>query len=1084
MSCDYKTIRADNERRYGTDIGRIGPMLLADRYDDRTHFIFELLQNAEDALDHRPGWQGSRAVTFTLSETALRVGHFGKPFNEPDVRGICGIAESTKDLTAIGCFGIGFKSVYAFTDEPEVHSGSEDFVIESFVLPAAVPRIERLPDETVFVLPLRRADATAFEEITQGLQRLGARSLLFLRQIEEIAWDVKGGPSGLYLRSKPEAIGENVFRISLIGEEQGKPEVEETWLIFSREARTDQGKIVGHLEVAFSIVQVEGADQWSIQTVPESPLVVFFPTVLPTHLGFLVQGPYRTTPSRDNVPRNDLWNQHLVQETAGLLVEALSWLRDDDMLNSDVLQCLPIDRTKFPEGSRFAPLFEAVRNALASEPLLPRFDGGYIPGKKAKLASTQELRELFDPGQLSILFDAQEELAWLSAPISQDRTSDLRQYLMRELSITEVRTETILPKLNKPFLEAQSDEWVLKLYEFLNSQPALLRQKRLQNLPLIRLEDGSHVTANVNGQLQAFLPGAVESSFPTVRQAVCATDEAKKFLQSLDLVEPNPVDDVIRNVLPRYSDTNADVRSDVYESDISRIITAFDTDSKAQRDKLVSALRETHFIKAKDSGDGAKQMAKPGNVYLATERLKNLFAGVLGILLVDDSVDCLRGEPVRNLLVAVGASRYLRPLQLEPTWEKRFELRKRAGTTGTRSAEHIEDYSLHGFEPLLGRLSSLGMDEARCKAELLWEALCDLQDRDSSKFKGSYSGQYHGPRSCEFEPSFVELLNSSAWVPDSKGDLQRPEFVVFDSLGWKANPFLFSKIRFKPPLIETLAKEAGIEPGLLDLLKKLGVTSEAELRNRLGMKEQPQQPEDEPSRGAVEDAIKKLLGNSPGPTPPVSDSAGPESVTAGSGHRGGESGGGASVRGEGGTQPVSTAGGRTNKQAEIGGTGKNRPRNTGARPFISYVAACPNDEEKDPDGLDQKARMELEEKAIALICSREPKLRRTPQSNPGFDLFEEGADGTPSRWIEVKAMTADLQARPIGLSKMQFDWACQHGDAYWLYVVEHAGELDRASIIRIQDPAGKARTFLFDKGWRGVAESDESTGMYEEPEGG
>ena len=36
--------RADNERRYGTDIGRIGPMLLAYRYDDRTYFIFELLE--------------------------------------------------------------------------------------------------------------------------------------------------------------------------------------------------------------------------------------------------------------------------------------------------------------------------------------------------------------------------------------------------------------------------------------------------------------------------------------------------------------------------------------------------------------------------------------------------------------------------------------------------------------------------------------------------------------------------------------------------------------------------------------------------------------------------------------------------------------------------------------------------------------------------------------------------------------------------------------------------------------------------------------------------------------------------------
>ena len=60
MPSDYLAIRQENERRYGTDIGRIGPLLLAHRYDDRTHFIFELLQNAEDALARRRGWEGER----------------------------------------------------------------------------------------------------------------------------------------------------------------------------------------------------------------------------------------------------------------------------------------------------------------------------------------------------------------------------------------------------------------------------------------------------------------------------------------------------------------------------------------------------------------------------------------------------------------------------------------------------------------------------------------------------------------------------------------------------------------------------------------------------------------------------------------------------------------------------------------------------------------------------------------------------------------------------------------------------------------------------------------------------------------
>ena len=55
---------------------------------------------------------------------------------------ICGIGESTKDtdLTAIGRFGIGFKSVYAITNQPEIHSGDEDFGIKNYVHPVAIKK--------------------------------------------------------------------------------------------------------------------------------------------------------------------------------------------------------------------------------------------------------------------------------------------------------------------------------------------------------------------------------------------------------------------------------------------------------------------------------------------------------------------------------------------------------------------------------------------------------------------------------------------------------------------------------------------------------------------------------------------------------------------------------------------------------------------------------------------------------------------------------------------------------------------------------------------------------------------------------
>ena len=278
MSSDYAEIKASNIQRYGTDIGRIGPTLLAHRYHDRTHFIFELLQNAEDALARRDRWNGSRAVKFTLSDGALRVSHCGLPFSEPNVRGICGILESTKDITSIGRFGIGFKSVYAFTSRPEIHSGEEHFAIDSFVWPERVPAIPLNPEETRFVLPLDLNDQTATLEITKGFQQLGPRVLLFLREIEEVSWSVKDGPAGSYVRDKPQPIGSDARRITVIGQDDGEDEVtEETWLIFSKEARTAEGQKAGYVEIAFALGETKGDKRLSIRPVDNSVLVVFFP---------------------------------------------------------------------------------------------------------------------------------------------------------------------------------------------------------------------------------------------------------------------------------------------------------------------------------------------------------------------------------------------------------------------------------------------------------------------------------------------------------------------------------------------------------------------------------------------------------------------------------------------------------------------------------------------------------------------------------------------------------------------------------------------------------------------------------------
>jgi hypothetical protein len=140
---------------------------------------------------------------------------------------------------------------------------------------------------------------------------------------------------------------------------------------------------------------------------------------------------------------------------------------------------------------------------------------------------------------------------------------------------------------------------------------------------------------------------------------------------------------------------------------------------------------------------------------------------------------------------------------------------------------------------------------------------------------------------------------------------------------------------------------------------------------------------------------------------------------------------------------------------------------------VSYVATHPEDEdENDPDGLDHSECMALEAKAVDLSRACEPNLKPMPAGNKGFDLVETDANDEPKRWVEVKAMKGCLEDRPVGLSGTQFEFARQHGDQYWLYVVEHADDETQARIVRIKDPVGRAGTFTFDKGWASIAQID------------
>ena len=255
-------------------------------------------------------------------------------------------------------------------------------------------------------------------------------------------------------------------QVTVIGQNEEKEE-EEDWLVFERPVPIQLESGVIKVEIAFRLVQEEKSNRDTIIKTTESPLVVFFPTEEETRFGFLLQGPYRTTPSRDNIPAEDEWNKTLVRETAKLVVETLHELKGMGLLSISLLEAMPIRLDDFPEGGMFRPIVDSVRKAFNEESLLTAEDGSFASAKEAKLARSTDLRDLLTSDQLQTLYQAERPLKWLSAEITQDKTPELRTYLMYHLGIEEVTPDAFARRITKSFLEEQSDEWMIRFYTYL-----------------------------------------------------------------------------------------------------------------------------------------------------------------------------------------------------------------------------------------------------------------------------------------------------------------------------------------------------------------------------------------------------------------------------------------------------------------------------------------------------------------------------------------------------------------------------------------------------------------------------------------
>ena len=554
----------------------------------------------------------------------------------------------------------------------------------------------------------------------------------------------------------------------------------------------------------------------------ESPLTVFFPTEKETFLGFLIQGPYRTTPARDNIPGHDPSNQALVRETAALLTDVLRELRDDGLLTVAALQTLPLDAVRFPEGSMFRPLFDSVGDALTGEALIPVADGSYGVAVDLELAGGAEVRELLDPDQLGALCGADRPVRFTDESITEQLTPVLWRYLREEIGIDEVRPADVVSRVTSEFLRAQTDEWIARFYVFLFTDSALWRAPRSDGeqpgparaKPIIRLEDGRQVAPfDAQDRPVVYLPGPVASSLPTVRRAIAGSPAARQFLQALNLTQPDVVAEVLQIILPRYSgldvaefDPAHDLDMAQHDADLDCVMGALDEATGGQREELLERLRQTAFLIGENAATGKQRLTPPPGLYQRSKELEVYFEGNPDAWFAGDRYGPwlvqLRGMGVRQ---AVGV---------------RARTPNQAGYVIITVEFGRNERGLDGFDPgaEIDGLEFALRHPGHARSEYVWNVLLAPNRR-------LVAGVVERSALASFSDSSLENVSSAiaaaaereAWLPGRDGTFRRPAELSLDDLPptYTRDEGLAQALQMLRPVVSEAARQLGLTPEVL-----------------------------------------------------------------------------------------------------------------------------------------------------------------------------------------------------------------------------------------------------------------------------
>ena len=777
--------------------GDINLQIFEDFYPDEAHFIFELLQNAEDA--------GGSEACFELNAHGCSFEHNGtRHFNEEDIRGITGIFNSSKKKNPdkIGKFGVGFKSVFVYTATPIIYSKHYSFRIFNLVVPHEVPTKPGLGDRTRFEFPFNEPKKNvkeAFTEIKSALEQLSANTLLFLRNLKCIKWKI-GDRTGYLKREEHSEV-----HVEVLKHLNGNDALSSHWLRYSAPV---EGIERQQVSIAFELSSTGDKktfdtrkaikEQMKISPAVRGKVSVFFPADKETSgLRFHLHGPFVPELSRASI-KNSPINLPLFEQIAKLTAKSLHSIKSIGLLNGEFLAVLPNNEDHLPE--RYRAIRTAVLDEMRSTALTPTYQGGHAPAAKLVQARAS-LKALLTPEDLASVTDRQDHPEWVIGATqknsNQDRllvslgiptwdTGDLIDFLEARLRIStnyldscELNQEVLRWIASKPF------EWLQALYallfKFCEENECYYSLNSVYFIPLAsgKWGIGKATKFQTDPLNDSDLNHRVDERIFKESTKKSQPQDARKFLEKIGVREPNELDELEQLLNNRYKKKDAQPTDAEYLKDLQWFISIIQKNEESKR--FFSGAKVFKITSLESVWESAEK------VFL-DEPFRRTELNFLYELIIDHEIkrwpldswylEC--GIPVKdivNFAEALGCQKEFDRLSIGANCGQNSNwgpiLSK---ASGERQGNVINrDFALAPEAEVLLNSQSLPA------IQLVWKALCRSDSVRPNVLEAVFQWtDKGGPRKAPSQ--LVCALRELAWVPQTDGSFVQPRFAVAEKL--------------------------------------------------------------------------------------------------------------------------------------------------------------------------------------------------------------------------------------------------------------------------------------------------------------